>query len=233
MKAKIQIEICANSYASALAAERGGADRIELCEQLEVGGITPSAGTLQMTVQELSIPVFVLIRPRGGDFCYNEKELAVMEKDIAFCKSAGAAGIVCGALTEDGQLDLPLLKHLIQLSRPLSFTFHRAFEELRDPFTALEQLIDLGVDRILTSGQQATALAGVSLLEELILRARGRITILPGSGINARNVLPILQQTGAREVHLSAKKVLANGQWQSDEAEVKRVVELVGGKTRS
>ncbi len=219
------IEICANSLASARAAQAGGAQRIELCTRLEVGGLTPSLSEIKQAVATLSIPVFVLVRPRAGDFCYSVDELEQMRQSIVDCKAAGAAGVVIGVLRPDHSVDTDAMRKLIALARPLAVTFHRAFDRVTKPIAALEALIKLGVDRILTSGQAPVAPQGAPLLQKLIQRAGKRLIILPGSGINARNAAALAAYTGAQELHLSAKMTLPDGQWQSDEAEVRRVVE--------
>lgn len=200
------VEICAASYQSALAAQLGGAHRIELCAALEIGGITPSYATIELVKQTLDIPVFVLIRPRGGDFCYTSQELQVMLKDIAICKTIGVDGIVSGALTTDGNIDLPSTKTLIQASENLPFTFHRAFDCCQNPFLAATQLEDLGVSRILSAGQQVSAIKGAKMLAKLIENFENKIIFLAGGGITPDNVSDLLQQTKATEIHLSAKK---------------------------
>lgn len=203
----IKLEICAVSPQSALAAYQGGADRIELCSALETGGITPSFSAIEMCVQQTEMPVFVLIRPRAGDFCYSETELQQMIRDIAICRELGVQGIVSGALHPDGNIHLSQLKALIKASTGMSFTFHRAFDRCRDPHTAAKQLADLGVDRILSSGQQPNALMGAPLLASLIEKIQGHITVMPGGGITHENIGEIYRITGASEYHFSAKKV--------------------------
>lgn len=202
----IKIEICAASPFSAMAAQQGGADRIELCAALEIGGITPSFSSIEMCKKTLDIPVFVLIRPRGGDFCYSASEMQQMIRDIEICHTLGVEGIVSGSLNPDGSLHISQLQQLLQACRGMEFTFHRAFDRCNDPFFVAEQLADQGVDRILSSGQQPAALQGASLLAKLTEKMAGRITIMPGSGINFENIKEIYQITGAREYHFSAKK---------------------------
>lgn len=197
------LEICANSYQSAINAQNAGAHRIELCSELSVGGITPSFGLLKQVLNELSIPVHVLIRPRSGDFVYSEDEFQTMKADIEMCKKLGVSGIVSGVLTREPALDLDKIQELVDLTRPLEFTFHRAFDELKDPFQGLEQLIELGVNRILTSGQKEKAEDGLELLEELVRQAVRRINIMAGSGISAQNVAKF-KSIGITEVHASA-----------------------------
>jgi copper homeostasis protein len=204
VNASLLIEACVDSPQSALAAEQGGAGRVELCADLFAGGCTPSAGSILLARRLLSIPVNVIIRPRGGDFCYSEAEYEQMRLDIEFCKRAGVAGVVIGILTPEGVVDVARTASLIELARPLSVTFHRAFDVTRDPWEALETLISLGVDRILTSGQEPTVLEGLDLICELVKAAGDRVIIMPGGGITARNIRKIAQATNAREMHAYA-----------------------------
>lgn len=199
---RLVIEVCVDSVESAIAAQRGGADRVELCDNLLEGGTTPSAGAIALARRTLDIKLHVIIRPRGGDFCYSEVELAVMEHDIAVAKQLGADGVVIGVLRPDGTVDKARTQALIEQARPLSVTFHRAFDMTRDPYEALEDLIDLGVDRILTSGQAASALEGIDLIAELVRRAGKRIIIMPGGGAD-RGVGKLVARTGAREIHVT------------------------------
>lgn len=205
------LEICAGSVESAIAARDGGAQRIELCAALEIGGITPSAGLIAEARKVEGIGMNVIIRPRGGDFLYNENEIACMEKDICTCKRLGADGVVIGALTAEGDIDTATCKRLIAAADGMSVTFHRAFDMCRDPREALEELIELGCDRVLTSGQAATAEAGIPLLKELTEQAAGRIIIMPGCGVNSGNAAKILQATGTTEIHASARKNVGSG----------------------
>lgn len=202
------LEICVDSLQSALIAQEAGADRIELCSALEIGGLTPSWGLLKQVRQQLQIRLHVLIRPRGGDFCYSEAELAVMLDDIQIAKELGADGVVIGALNPNGSINTAQCQQMIQAARPLSVTFHRAFDFCPDPFSALQSIITLGVERILSSGQEPTALQGAPLLRQLILEAAGRIIVMPGAGINANNAGELVQKTGAREIHLSASSLI-------------------------
>ncbi len=204
----INIEICAASLTSALIAQEGGAHRIELCAALELGGITPSFSTIELSKKVLQIPVYVLIRPRGGDFCYSETEIQTMLRDIEICKMLGVDGIVCGALERNGTLQLQQLRRFLAASEGMDFTFHRAFDRCNDPFLALEQCIDFGVSRILTSGQQPTAMQGVDCIAKLVEKAENKISIMPGSGVSPDNILEIKTLTQATEFHLSAKRVV-------------------------
>lgn len=197
------VEICANSYESAINAEKAGAHRIELCSELAVGGITPSFGLLQKVMQDLSIPVHVLIRPRSGDFTYSDQEFEIMTKDVEICKELGVSGIVSGVLNNDMSIDKERTQELVELSKPMSFTFHRAFDWLIDPINGIYQLRKLGVDRILTSGQESSAEQGIELLKEL--RNETSIIIMPGGGINANNA-SMFKENGFKELHLSATK---------------------------
>lgn len=200
------IEICATNLQSALNAQKGGAARIELCAGLDMGGLTPSAGLIRAVRAQLRIPVHVLIRPREGDFCYSDAEMAIMLDDIQFCREAGVDGVVIGALDAEDRLHVGQLQAMQQAAGPLFVTCHRAFDFTPDPFEALDTLIDMGFGRVLTSGQAPTAPEGQALLERLVDHAAGRITVMPGAGINADNIRAIATATGATEFHLSAKK---------------------------
>ena len=200
------IEICVSSIQSAVAAQQGGAARIELCDNLYEGGTTPSYAAIKMAVDRLNIGVHVMIRPRGSDFCYDELEFELMQEDVKVCKHLGVQGVVFGILTPDGQVDIERTERLVTLSRPLSVTFHRAFDVTPDPLTALEDIITTGADRLLTAGQQNKAPLGSELIGELVRQAAGRIIIMPGSGLNKNNIKDFRDQTGACEFHLSAKE---------------------------
>uniref|UniRef100_UPI00398EAC30 copper homeostasis protein cutC homolog isoform X1 n=2 Tax=Pristiophorus japonicus TaxID=55135 RepID=UPI00398EAC30 len=199
------MEVCADSLESAVNAERGGASRIELCSGLMEGGITASIGLLQVIKQYVRIPVFAMIRPRGGDFLYTDSEIEVMKADIKMAKANGVDGIVFGALREDGHINTEVCMDLIAESRPLPVTFHRAFDMVQDPITALECLISLGFERVLTSGCDSTALEGLPTIRRLVEQAKRRIIVVPGGGITERNVQRILEGCGAREFHCSAR----------------------------
>ena len=205
------LEICAGSVESAIAARDGGAQRIELCAALEVGGVTPSAGLIAEARKVNGLTLNVIIRPRGGDFLYNEYEVACMEEDIRTCRSLGVDGVVIGALTADGDIDTATCKKLINAAEGMGVTFHRAFDMCRNPQKALEELIALGCHRVLTSGQAATAQTGIPLLKELVKQADNRIIIMPGCGVNSNNAAKILQATGANEIHASARKSVGSG----------------------
>src|SRR5256885_4769372 len=211
MPAAILVEACVDSIESALAAARGGAHRIELCANLIEGGTAPSAGTLAVCRSQLDIPIFVLIRPRCGDFLYSAAELAVMLEDIRRAKEAGAQGIVTGVLRADGDMDTDRTRELSEAARPLQVTFHRAFDVCRDAGRALETLIALGVERVLTSGQAGTALEGADTIAGLVRRAAGRIVVLPGGGVTEDNVAALVRATGVTEVHLTGAAAHQSG----------------------
>ncbi len=203
---KARIEICANSATSAIEAQKGGAYRVELCAGIPEGGTTPSYGEIRQAREALNeTKLHVIIRPRGGDFLYTPIEQEIMLHDIEMARELGADGIVIGCLTAEGDIDIPLTKRLIEAAGEMNITFHRAFDMCREPQAALEQIIELGIDRILTSGQQATAEAGIPLLRKLVEQADGRIIIMPGCGINANNIFRIAKETGAIEFHFSGR----------------------------
>ncbi len=187
-----------------MAAERGGADRVELCAALVEGGTTPSLGAIREARARTRLRIMVMIRPRAGDFLYSDVDLAVMERDIRAAKEIGVDGVVFGLLDPDGDVDVPRTGRLVEIARPLEVTFHRAFDHTRDPVLALEKLIAAGVTRVLTSGQERTAAEGAALLARLVGLAGSRIAVMPGGGIREHNVREIVERTGAREVHLSA-----------------------------
>jgi len=199
---KVLVEACVDSVGSAIAAQQGGARRIELCDNLVEGGTTPSAGTIALCRARLRIPIYVMIRPRGGDFCYSPVELDVMRRDIDAAHAFGADGVVLGLLTPDGRVDRRRTRALLELARPLDVTFHRAIDVARDPLTALDDLITLGVDRVLTSGQSRTALAGARVIAELVERAAGRLVVLAGGGVDEKNAHQVVARTGVREIHV-------------------------------
>lgn len=201
MRDEILVEICVDSVTSAIAAERGGAKRIELCSDLLEGGITPSAGMIELVRTKVSIAIQVMIRPRGGDFCYDADEFEIMRRDIAVAKGLGADGVVFGILDSDGNVDIERSLQLVELARPLDVTFHRAFDMSADLFRSVEDVCATGANRILTSGGQPTALQGLELIGEIVKAAKGRIAIMPGSGIKAENARRIVTESGVREIH--------------------------------
>jgi copper homeostasis protein len=200
------IEVCAPNLQSAVAARDGGAHRIELCSALGVGGITPSPGLIRAAIVRAQIPVCVLIRPREGNFVFSPEEVELMAQDVRFCRENGAAGVVVGALTSTRAIDVRALEPLLAEAGDMELVFHRAFDFVADDHAALELLIDMGFKRILSSGQQADAWSGRQKLAEWVALAKGRITIMPGSGISVKNIGAIREATGATEFHLSAKE---------------------------
>jgi len=196
------IEICLEDVKSVLAAQEGGADRVELCSDLFEGGLTPSIGTVLTAKKLAQIPINCMIRPRGGDFCYSDLEFQTMLEDVQAFKKAGVNGIVFGILTPEGDVDMERSRRIIELARPLSVTFHRAFDMTRDPYKALEDLIFLGVDRVLTSGQETSVTEGADLLADLVKKAGDRIIVMPGCGINERNFSKIRDRIKAKEYHV-------------------------------
>jgi copper homeostasis protein len=207
----MKIEICVDSPGGARAAERGGADRVELCHNLLEGGTTPSAGCIKLARRGLEIGLHVLIRPRGGDFLYDAEEFEVMCEDICLAKELGADGAVFGCLTAAGDIDAARTAELVSLARPMKVTFHRAFDMCRDPRRGLEDLVALGIDRVLTSGQEASCLEGLEMIAALQRQAAGRIIVLPGGGLTLQNVRKIVQASGVNEVHLSARSSVESG----------------------
>lgn len=203
-------EVCIDAVEGALAAQAAGAHRVELCDNLVEGGTTPSLGMLAVTRQQVALEVNVLLRPRGGDFCYSELEFEVMLRDLQAIRAAGANGVVLGLLLPDGTIDRERTRRLIAAARPLSVTFHRAFDLCRDPEAALETLIELGVDRVLTSGQKASALEGAECLARLVRQAGERIIILAGGGVTAATLPALVAATGIRECHFSARRTVAS-----------------------
>ena len=203
---RFQIEICANSAISALRAQEGGANRVELCAGIPEGGTTPSFGEILMARKLLTTTkLHVIIRPRGGDFLYNETEIDIMLRDIEASRNAGVDGIVIGCLTKHGDIDIKANRRLIKEADGMNITFHRAFDMCRNPKVALEEIIDMGCNRILTSGQKNNAYCGIEEIKELIECAQNRIIIMPGCGINPNNIKEIAERTGAKEFHFSGR----------------------------
>jgi copper homeostasis protein len=203
-----KLEIIAFNIESCLIAQTAGANRIELCDNPGDGGTTASYGFIKAARKALQIDLYPIIRPRGGDFLYSDDEYQIMQTDVQLCKELGCDGVVIGMLNKDGSIDKKRCSKLISLAYPLGVTFHRAFERCSNPFEALEDIIDLGCERILTSGQQPTATEGFNLINELIRQANERIIIMPGSAVRSSNIIEIAQQTGAVEFHSSAKKLV-------------------------
>ena len=207
----VLVEACVATVASALAAESAGADRLELCADLVEGGVTPSVGMLMRVRERVRLPLFVLIRPRGGDFLFEGDEREVMLRDIAEAGARGADGVVIGALDPGGRVDEALTRRLAEAARPMAVTFHRAFDLVREPARELETLIGLGVDRVLTSGQAPSALLGSEAIAALVAQGRGRIAVMAGGGINEANAARIVRETGVREIHLGAGGIRDSG----------------------
>lgn len=241
MTAAPVLEIATNSLASALAAQAGGADRIELCAGLELGGLTPSPALIALVRERVTLPVYVLIRPRAGDFVYSEDEHRTMLGDIAHCAAAGCDGVVLGALSAEGEVDLARCRELVAAAGTMGTTFHRAIDVSRDPSRALEDIVALGCERVLSSGGAPDALQGAALLRRLVEQAGDRIAVMPGAGIDAGNIAGLRRLTGAREFHASAKRALPSamrqlpasalgmeaGELRSDQDEVRRLAEAL------
>ncbi len=202
------IEICANGLQSALNAQKAGAGRVELCDNLYEGGTTPGPATIRLARKYLHIRLHVLIRPRGSDFLYDELEMEMIREDIRFCKATGCDGVVVGFLHADGTVDIERTKEIVELARPMKVTFHRAFDMTPDPFASLEDIIKTGADRILTSGQKNLAPDGRKLIKELIQKARDSIIIMPGAGIDETNIEMMIRKTGAQEFHLTGMSMI-------------------------
>lgn len=214
-----QFEICANSVESCIAAQAGGAHRVELCAGIPEGGTTPSHGDILIARESLEqTKLHVIIRPRGGDFLYTPIEQRIMLKDIDNARRLGADGLVFGCLTAEGEVDIPLMEQLMEATGSTPVTFHRAFDVCRNPQKALEEIIGLGCSRILTSGQQPTAELGIPLLRELQQQAAGRIALLAGCGVNETNIARIAKETGIREFHFSARETIESGMTYRNEA---------------
>lgn len=201
-----KLEICADSVESAIIAQTAGADRVELCDNLYEGGTTPSFGTIASARENLLIQLHILIRPRGGDFLYNDSEFDIMRRDIDLCGEAGVDGIVTGILRPDGSIDIERTERLIGLAQPMSVTFHRAFDLCSDPVRGLEDIISTGASRLLTSGQKNKAPEGSELIRRLVKLAGKRIIVMPGSGLDESNIASTAIETGAFEFHLSGRK---------------------------
>ncbi len=231
----MNFEICASNIQSALTAQRAGAQRIELCSALDAGGLTPSIGLIRAAISALSIPVHVLIRPREGNFCYTDLELEIMVADIRHCLQAGAAGVVVGALTETHELDLPKMIAMKSAAGTMQITCHRAFDFTANTANALEQLIGMGYDRVLSSGQAASAYEGLFMLQKIVYQAKGRITVMPGAGINEENIHAIAAVSMAHDFHFTGKKKVAplagneiagleSWYWESDERTIRSII---------
>ena len=229
MSRKCLLEISVESLEATLAAARGGADRIELCGNLSAGGITPSAALKHAVRAHLSIPVFAMIRPRAGDFVYSSIEFSEMRRSIADTKESGMDGVVLGVLTKDRRVDVERTRELVEFAKPLPVTYHRAFDETGDLHQALEDVIESGAKRILTSGGAKSALEGAAVLARLVEAAGDRVVIVPGAGISTLNIEQVAQQTGAREFHsgLSAVLPYGNKDYRKFEDEVRKLAKQI------
>ena len=246
MKSQYLLECCVDSVESAVYAKEGGADRLELCSNLIIGGTTPGLALFRRIRETVDLPIRVLIRPRFGDFLYSPADFEILKKEVELFRHEQADGIVIGCLTPEGSLDLARMTALMELAGPLPVTLHRAFDMTKDPFQALSQAKALGIDTILTSGQAACCLEGISLLKELTAAAKGDVTILAGAGINAETVKQLLERTAVAAFHMSGKKTLQSRMeyrnptvsmglpgiseyeiWQTDPDEIRRVRRLL------
>jgi len=231
MSPKRVLEISVESLEAAAAAERAGANRIELCEQLDVGGVTPCAELMRAVRERVKLPIFAMIRPRGGDFVYSATEFATMLRSLEIAKACGMNGVVLGVLKADRIIDIPRTRELISAAHPLPVTFHRAFDETKDVFAALQEVMRTGAKRLLTSGGKANAEVGAAVIAKLVGLAGETIGILPGGGINPENLERVVRGTGAREFHSGLGTVMAyghNGHGEF-EREVRKLVEILAG----
>jgi copper homeostasis protein len=199
------LEVCAFNLQSSIIAEKAGAKRVELCENPADGGTTPSYGTIKQTREKIGIALYPIIRPRGGNFFYDEEEFAIIKQDILLCKQLGCDGISTGVHTQAGEIDTERLKRIVEWAYPMGVTCHRVFDATPDPFQALEAIITCGCERILTSGQKSAAPEGIDLLAKLVQQADGRIIIMPGAGVRSSNIEMLINGTGATEFHTSAR----------------------------
>ena len=222
------LEVIAYNIDCCIAIEKAGAERIELCSNLAEGGTTPSYGLIKHARTLVTTELFPMIRPRGGDFVYSPLEFEVMKTDIMFCRDAGCDGIVTGILTPDGKVDKEKMKILAELASPLGITFHRAFDRSADPFQALEDIIECGCERILTSGQNSNASAGSEMIRQLVEKSGDRIIIMPGGGVRSNNLEILMQQTGAEAFHTSALRARIDpGNAMIDENELALMMEII------
>ena len=233
------LEVCAFNIQSCIIAEKAGARRVELCDNPVEGGTTPGYGTIEATRKAISIDFYPIIRPRAGNYFYDEHEFAIIRRDIQACKKIGCDGISAGIQTHAGHIDVSRLKKIVEWSYPMGVTCNRVFDAAPDPFKSLEEVIECGCERILTSGLQRGAPEGASLLNKLVQQAAGRIIIMPGAGVRAANLSKLVRETGATEFHTSARKVIPNSVlhqnpeisdmgnvYMADEEELKKIVEL-------
>ena len=226
MSQSFKLEVIAFDIESCIIAEQSGANRIELCDNQADGGTTPSYGFIKQAREKVKIELFPIIRPRGGDFLYSDEEFEMMKNDIDICKQLGCDGIVTGILKSDGTVDKDRMKVLVNIAYPMSVTFHRAFDRTKDPFQAMEDIIEIGCERILTSGQKSTAMEGIELISELIIKAENRIIIMPGSGIKSDNIIEIAQRSNAIEFHSSARTFM-NSKMEFNQASMNETLKKV------
>jgi len=234
------LEVCAFNLQSSVIAEKAGAKRVELCENPADGGTTPSYGTIKQTREKIGIALYPIIRPRGGNFLYDEEEFAIIKQDILLCKQLGCDGISTGVHTQNGEIDTERLKRIVEWAYPMGVTCHRVFDAAPDPFQALEAIITCGCERILTSGQKSAAPEGIDLLAKLVQQSDGRIIIMPGAGVRASNIETLINGTGATEFHTSARMAAPDpvtyrnpaiadaGQWYlANEEELKKILQVM------
>ena len=225
---KTILEVCAQSYVSALVAEAAKADRIELCAALEVGGLTPSPSLMLAVRRDLTIPICVLVRPRAGDFFYTKEEFEIIKNDVIWCRDNGMDGVVVGCLDENNELDALKMKELARLAYPMEIVCHKAFDRTPTPSVSLDKLISWGYDRVLTSGGAKNVVEGSAELARLIKQAEGKIEILAGGGVRSENVVELVRNTGIQQVHSSANRFYADKNCsETDLEEVKKMIELI------
>ncbi len=233
MASPIVLEVCLDSVVSAVSSETGGAQRVELCSNLAEGGVTPSAGLIAMVRKRITIAMHVLIRPRAGDFCYTAEEFEVMKRDIVLAKQLGANGAVLGILDERKRIDVERTRQLVELARPLSVTFNRAIDETPDLLAALEEVVRLGADRILTSGGAPTADAGVGMIADLVKASAGRIGIIACGTIREHNVAEIIEKSGVREVHARLQPPVGDREGQRAQVQTEVVTRFLGAAAKA
>jgi copper homeostasis protein len=225
---KTILEVCAQSYVSALIAEHAKADRIELCAALEVGGLTPSLSLMRAVRRDLTIPICVLVRPRAGDFFYTKEEFEIIKNDVIWCRDNGMDGVVVGCLDENNELDALKMKELARLAYPMEIVCHKAFDRTPTPSVSLDKLISWGYDRVLTSGGAKNVVEGTAELARLIKQAEGKIEILAGGGVRSENVVELVRNTGIQQVHSSANRFYADKNCsETDLEEVKKMIILI------
>jgi copper homeostasis protein len=225
---KIQLEVCAQSYVSAMIAQTAKADRIELCAALEVGGLTPSLSLMHAVRRDLTIPICVLVRPRAGDFYYTKEEFEIIKNDVIWCRDNGMDGVVVGCLDENNELDALKMKALARLAYPMDIVCHKAFDRTPTPSVSLDKLISWGYDRVLTSGGAKNVVEGTAELARLVKQAEGKIEILAGGGVRSENVVELVRNTGVQQVHSSANRFYADKNCsETDLEEVKKMIELI------